>query len=182
MKKNKKSRMFSRVLTRLSWAYYYRACDEKENAHKEVLAAKRCLEECGGKDIKVLFYDHEYHIHFALYDGRKRYNRYYTVAATLGYYNHYHVTNWLTVKSLVQALEFVQDCELKREFHDYQRFLQVAGSVLFWALDEEEYLHFSHNGSLDEIPYNVAVDLYRNIGAVAREVVDNAIAYKKVVL
>ena len=93
MKKNKKSRIFSRVLDRLAWANFYRVNDENGNAYKVVLVAKRSLEECGCDNVKVAFYDREFHIDFEVYHAGHEYNRYYTVSASHGYVNGYHVTN-----------------------------------------------------------------------------------------
>ena len=182
MEKNKDRRVFSRVLTRLSWATFYRVCGENENAYKEVLAAKRYLEGLGYEDVKVAFYEGEYHLHFEIDHARQKRNRCYTVSAGHGYVNRYHVTNWENVKRFIERLEFEYSCALCRDFHDYQLFQQCADSVLFWVLTRSEYADFWDNGDIYDIPYDVSIRLWRDLRGSAIRVVDEAIANRKVVL
>lgn len=182
MKKNKNSRMFSHVLSRLAWATFYHVNDEKENAYKEVLAAKRCIEDCGGEDVKVAFYGREYHLQFTTYRYRDGLNRYYTVSASHGYVNDYHRTNRDEMRNLIGKLEFVRDCTLRRDYSDYQMFRQYANNILFWILTRDEYDDYWRNGNINAIPYDASIRLWRDLRGCVGSVVNEAIAYKKVVL
>lgn len=181
MKKNKRSRrVFSRVLDRLTWANVYRVRCANESAYKAVLAAKRWLEDCGFEDVKVAFYDHEYHIQFTAYPYWIGLNRYYTVSATHGYVNDYHRSNRYEIRNIIGMREFARDCTLSRDFHDYQLFQQYADSILFWALTHDEYVDYAHNGNLNDIPFDTAVRLWRELRECMERIVDEAVAYKGV--
>lgn len=182
MKKNKNSRMFSRVLSRLAWADFYHVCDENDKAYKELLAAKKAINECGGEEIKVVFYEREYHILFTLYRYRDRLNRYYTVSASHGYENDYHNTNLDKMRDLIGRLEFEYSCTLRRDFHEYQMFRQYADSILFWILTRDEYDDYWLNGNINDIPYDVSIKLWRDLRECAGSVVNEAVAYRKVEL
>ena len=182
MKKNKNSRVFSRVLTYLYWANAYRACNENEYAYKEVLAAKRCLEELGCENVKVAFYDREYHLHFEIDHARQKRNRCYTVSTGHGYVNRYHVTNWTNVKHFIERLEFEYSCALCRDFHDYQLFQQYGESILFWVLTQDEYADYWYNGNIYDIPYDVSVRLWQDLRECAGSVVNEAVAYRREML
>ena len=67
MKKNKKSRIFSRVLSHLAWATARRVRGDRGIEYREVTAAKRLIEDFGGEDVKPVFYDREWHIEFTVY-------------------------------------------------------------------------------------------------------------------
>ena len=182
MKKNKENRKLSRVLSRLVWANFYHVNDENENAYKEVLAAKRCIEECGGDNVEVVFYDREYHITFEVYRTGHECNRYYTVSASHGYTNDYHNTNKSHVNHLIATAEVVRDCALRREYSDYLAFQQRAGNVLYWALDKEENHDYWYKGDIHDIPYDVSIRLWRDLRECVFHIIDEAVAHKKVVL
>lgn len=182
MKKNKKSRIFSRVLHRLTWANVYRVRGGNDNAYKEVLAAKRSLEEFGCENVKVAFYDREYHIQFTAYRRRDRRNRFYTVSASHGYVNDYHRSNQDEMRNIIGMAEFSRDCTLRRDFQDYQMFRQYADNALYWVLTADEYDDYRLSGNINAIPYDVAIRLWRGLRERAWSVVDEAIAYKKAVL
>lgn len=183
MKKNKRTRrIFSRVLSRLAWAAFYRVNDENGHAYNEVLAAKRVIEECGGDNVKVDFYAREYHISFEMYRPGCECNRYYTVSASHGYVNDYHKTNHDHIEALIDLATYTLDYALRRDYHDYLTFQQRAGNVLYWALSQQENHDYWNNGDIHAIPYDVAIQLWRDLRERAWRVVDNAVAYKKVVL
>lgn len=182
MKKNKNSRIFSRVLSRLAWAAFYHVNDENENAYKEALAAKRCIEECGGDNVKVVFYDREYHISFEVYRTGHECNRYYTVSASHGYTNDYHNTNKSDVNHLIMWAELVRDYTLTCDFRDYEQFMVVAENVLYEALTPREYGNYWRNGKIGDIPYDVAIRLWRNLRGCLDDIVNEAVAYRKEVL
>ena len=182
MKKNKKSRIFSRVLHRLTWANVYRARGGNDNAYKEVLAAKRLLEGIGCENVKVAFYDREFHIGFEVYHAGRERNRYYTASASHGYSNDYHCTNKTHVNHLITSAEFVRECTLRRDYSDYQMFRQYVDNTLYWILTADEYDDYCLNGNINAIPYDVSIRLWRELRQCAESVVDEAIAYKKVVL
>lgn len=183
MKKNKRThRMFSRVLSRLAWAAFYHVNDENENAYKEVLAAKRCIEECGGYNVKVAFYDREYHITFEANHTGQDCNRYYTASASHGYTNDYHNTNKSDINHLIMCAEFSRDCTLRRDFHDYQMFNEIAESVLYAVLTPGEFSDYCRNGEVSDIPYDVAIQLWRDLGECLGRIVNEAVAYRKEVL
>lgn len=181
MKKNK-SRIFSRVLDHLAWANFYRVNDENGNAYKAVLAAKRWLEDCGFEAVKPVFYDREYHIQFSVYQYRNACNHYYTVSASHGYVNDYHRTNSDEMRNLIGKLEFERDCTLRRDYYDYQFFLEVADKVLYEGLAGYEYRDFSSNGNIKDIPFDVAVNLCRKLRGCLGDIANEAITHKKVVL
>lgn len=187
MEKNKKSRIFRRVLHRLSWANVFRARGEKYNArvgiynaYKEVLAAKRSLEEIGCENVKVAFYAREWHIQFTHYNGVA--NMYYTVSSSGGYANDYHNANKSYVNDRISTAEFELDYTLRRDYSDYQMFWQYADNILFWILTRDEYDDYRVSGNINAIPYDVAIRLWRDLRERAWSVVDEAIAYKKAVL
>lgn len=187
MEKNKKSRIFRRVLHRLSWANVFRVRGEKYNAgvgiynaYKEVLAAKRSLEEIGCENVKVAFYEREWHIQFTLYNGVA--NIYYTVSSSKGYTNDYHNSNKSNVNDRIAAAEFERDCALRRDYSDYQMFRQYADNALYWILSGDEYDDYRLSGDINAIPYDVSARLWRDLRERAWKVVDEAIASKKVVL
>lgn len=180
MKKNKRSRIFRRVLSRLSWADFYRVNDESRNAYKEVLAAKRSLEECGCENVKVEFYNHVFHLHFELYHPGQECNRYYTVSGGYGYANRYRVTNWCNVNRLTEQLEQEYSRTLRHDFHDYCMFREVIGDVLFDGLTTSEYVDYCFNGGISSVPYDVAIKLWRDLRECLGCIVNESVAYKKV--
>lgn len=182
MKKNKEHRVFSRVLSRLAWATFYHVCEENDKAYKEVLAAKRLIEDFGGEEVEVVFYDREYHILFTLYRYREHLNRYYTVSASHGYENDYHITNLDKMRKLISASEFARDCTLSRDYRDYQAFRQYANGVLMWALEPGEFAAYCSNGNIVDIPYDIATRLWRDLHSCTEKIANEAIAHKKVVL
>lgn len=182
MKKNKKSRVFSRVLSRLAWATFYHVCEENDKAYKEVLAAKKAVEDFGGENVKVAFYDREYHLQFTLYQYRERLNRYYTVSASHGYENDYHDTNKSHVNARIGTAEFVRYCTLRRDFRDYQSFQRYAGNVLFWGLSQNEKDDYWCNGDIHDIPYDVSIKLWRDLRESVLRIANEAVTYRKVVL
>lgn len=183
MKKNKRTRrIFSRVLDRLTWANVYRIHGGNDSTYKAVLAAKRLLEECGFEDVKVMFYAHEYHIQFTVYRYRDGRRRYYTVSASHGYVNEYHRTNRQEMRKLINAAEISLDCTLRRDFYDYQFFLHVADDVLYWGLPGYEYRDYYNNGKIEDIPFDVAVNLSRKLRGCLGDIANEAVACKKVVL
>ena len=182
MKKNKKSRIFSRVLDRLAWANFYHVNDENGNAYKEVLVAKRSLEECGCENVKVDFYAREYRVYFEVYHPGHECNRYYIGTAGHGYVNRYHVTNWDNVNCLIERLEIAYSRALRLDFHDYQLFQQNADNVLWWILTTAEYVDFCKNGKIGDIPYDVSIRLWQDLRDCAESVVLEAITYRKVEL
>ena len=189
MKKNKKSRIFRRVLHRLSWANVFRVRGEKYNAsvgiynaYKEVLAAKRSLEEIGCENVEVAFYEREWHIQFTLYRAGHDCNRYYTASASHGYVNDYHNTNRAHVNALIDRAAYTHDYTLRRDYEDYQMFRQYADNALYWILSADEYDDYRLSGNINAIPYDVSIQLWRDLRGCAGSVVDEAIAYKKVML
>lgn len=182
MKKNNKSRIFSRVLDHLSWANVYRYHSANNNAYKAVLVAKRWLEDCGFEGVKVAFYDREYHIQFSIYRYSDACNHYYTVSASHGYVNDYHRTNSDEMRNLIGRCEFERECTLRRDYSDYQMFQQYAENILFWILTRDEYDDYYWNGNINDIPYDVSIRLWRDLTQCAGSVVNEAIAYRKVVM
>lgn len=182
MKKNKERRVFSRVLAYLSWATARHLRGEHATAYREVTAAKRLIKECGFEDVKVAFYDREYHIQFTAYRYRDGLNRYYTVSASHGYVNEYHTTNRDEMRNRIGKAEFERDCTLRRGYSDYQMFWQYADNILFWALTRGEYEDYWLSGNINDIPYDVSIRLWRQLRECAGNVVNEAILYKKVVL
>ena len=179
--KNKKHRIFSRVLGHLAWADFYHACNENGNSYKEILAAKRCLEECGFENVKVDFYNGEYRLYFEVYHPVYECNRYYIVSAVDGYGNRYHVTNCGDVNRLIEQLEREYSRALSVDFHDYCMFNEVVGDVLFDGLTINEYVDYCKNGKIEDIPYDVAITLWRDLRTCLWGIVNEAVAQRKVV-
>lgn len=183
MKKNKRSRrIFSRVLDRLAWANFYHVNDENGSAYKEVLAAKRSLEARGCENVKVDFYDREYHLYFEVYYPGHECYRYYIASAGHGYTNDYRNTNRVNFNQFLTKAEFARDVTLRRDYSDYQMFRQYADNALYWILTGDEYDDYRLNGDINAIPYDVSIRLWRDLRGRAWSVMDEAVAYKKVVL
>lgn len=182
MKKNMKSRVFSRVLSHLAWANMYHFCGENDKAYKDILAAKRYIEDYAGDAVKVVFYAGEYHIQFTVYRYRDGLNRYYTVSASHGYVNDYHRTNRDETRNRIGKAEFERDCALRRDYRDYQSLLKYVEEVLIWVLTPDEYESYWRNGNINDIPYDVAIQLWRDLGECLGRIVNEAVAYRKDVL
>lgn len=182
MKKNKERRVFSRVLAYLSWATAHRLHGGQATAYREATAAKRELEEHGFEDVRVLFYDREYHLQFTVHWYRDALNRYYTISASHGCVNDYHRSNRYEILNLIGKLEFSHDCALSRDFHDYQMFNESVLSVLYMALTPGEFSDYCHNGEVSAIPYDDEIRLWRELHSCLENIVNEAVAHKKVML
>lgn len=184
MKKNKKSRICSRVLSYLAQAKFYDGYGKKESAHVFLERARKLVEEIGGKEVKVVYFLDEFHVSFSLFRDEGQYgrNRFYLVDVSHGFRNARCEGNRAELNRIIRERERVQDYTLKRQYKAYQDFMSCYENLLITYLQNLDYNAFLQLSSVECIPYDVKVNLWNNFQNCLWDIVNEGVAHRKVEL